>query len=748
MTTVSAPAGKCPFAHGFDAMGDDYYQDPAVHFAQFRDETPTFFYPYLNAWMINRREDALQVLGDWQKFSSASNGGLIEVPEQFQHIISGELISRILVGSDPQGHTTARGVAQLGFLQEDMDALAPEIEARAHRIIDKFENKGAGNLLEDYFIELTTQTLLAHMGLDYEHDGLIRQLRDDFFAVLASAQEPLPEPMRSQVWSRFTEANLQLQEIIESRRESDARDLISIMASQQDEEGNYILGADQIAVHLSEFAAAGTDTTAQAMANALLFLQQNPEALEDALLEPELWPRVFEETVRRRPSSTFASRRSNIDIELSGAQIKKGDMVWIALASVNTDPEYVEDPFKFDIHRPDPQDHLSFSTGRHKCLGNPLARVQGAIGLQVLFERLPSVTVDDPAAIDFVRMALLPARRSLNVHWDVADVEFSKRNTLRTLNLKIAERKIESEGVISLALVHLDGGELPTWKPGAHIDLHLQGPDGEELVRQYSLSSDCDDQSCYRVGILREPAGRGGSAAAHDTLLEGGTLTVSWPRNNFRFAEAEHYLFIAGGIGITPLLAMIREAERQGKDWTLLYGGRTRSSMAFLPELATYGDRVQLVPQDELGHLDLDTALIDAAPNTLIYTCGPEGLLQAVEAQAAHWPKGSLRLERFAPKIIEREGDDEAFEVEFAGSGKTVTVGAGESILDAAKREGMPVISSCETGTCGTCETAVLSGTVDHRDSILTNDEQAANDTMMICVSRAGKGCSKLVLSR
>lgn len=743
MLKMETSQSKCPFAAGFDAMSDAYYQDPAAHFAQFRDETPTFFYPYLNAWMVTKHEDAQHVLGDWKQFSSAANAGLIEVPEQFQDVISGELISRILVGSDPQGHTTARGVAQLGFLQEDMDALAPEIEARAHRIIDKFESNGKGNLLDDYYLELTTQTLLAHLGLDYSWDAQIRALRDDFFAVLASAQEPLPEPMRSQVWERYVAGNLKLREVIESRRESTAQDLISIMASQKDEHGEYILGADQIAIHLTEFCAAGTDTTAQAMANAVLFLNAHPDALEDVLAEPELWPRVFEETVRRRPSSTFASRQAMIDVELGGAQIRKGDMVWVALASVNTDPAFHDKPFEFDIHRPDPQDHLAFSTGRHKCLGNPLARVQGAIGLKVLFGRLPSITVDDPDSLDFVRMALLPARRSLNVHWDLADIERSKQNTVRTLDLKVQRRTQESDGVISLTLTHPDGGELPKWKPGAHIDLHIG-----EFTRQYSLSSDCEDRSSYRVGILRESGGRGGSEAVHQRLIDGSSITVSWPRNNFRFVDSEHYLFIAGGIGITPILAMIKEAERNNKEWTLLYGGRSRSSMAFLDELGEYGDRVQLVPQDELGHLDLASALDTPASETLIYCCGPEGLLQAVEKHSAHWPKGSLRLERFAPKVIEHATEDREFSVEFASSGKTVTVQATESILDAAKREGLNVISSCENGTCGTCETAVISGEVEHRDSILTTEEQEACETMMICVSRARGECAKLVLDR
>ena len=741
-STQSPPMGKCPVAHDFNAMSDAYFLDPAKYIDPFRNDNPTFFYPLMNAWVVTGREDAIKVLSDWKSFSSTSNSAQMDVPEKYRDVITPELMSRILLGSDPEGHTRARGVAQLGFLEEDIRELQPEIEARAHRLIDAFEERGEANLIEEYLIELTTQTIMAHMGLGYEYTDFIKQLRDDFFSILSSAHEPVPEEELAVVWDRYITANLELRELIESRRESEARDLISIMASQKDAEGEYILGADQIAIHLTEFAAAGTDTTAQAMANAILFLQQNPEAKEEAIMEAELWPRVFEETIRRRNSSTFTSRLSNVDIEIGGAQIKKGDRIQVSLTSANTDPNFVDRPFEFDIHRPDYQDHLAFSTGRHKCLGNPLARVQAPTGLQVLFERLPSITVTDPDSVDFLPMALLPARRSLHVTWDLADIERSKNTTVRTLELVVDKRTTESDGVVSLTLVHPDGGELPTWKPGAHIDLHLPG----DIVRQYSLCGDPSDTTSYRVGVLREVASRGGSTAVHDTLVDGSPITVSWPRNNFRFTEADNYLFIAGGIGITPILTMVRGAERRGKNWKLIYGGRTRSSMAFLSELEQYGDRVQIVPQDELGHPDLKGLLTEVPESTLIYCCGPEGLLQAVEASSAHWPKNSLRLERFAPKVVERDYDDEPFEVEFADSDTVVTVAAEESILDAAARVGLSVISSCKEGTCGTCETPVITGRVDHRDSILTADEQEANDTMMICVSRAARGCGKIVL--
>ncbi|MHA6800189.1 cytochrome P450 [Bounagaea algeriensis] len=746
MTAAHDATGGCPVAHGFDVMSEAYYHDPALHLAAAREDTPVFWYERLHGWVVTRREDALHILGDWKTFSSAANTAA-HVPEKYRDVYPPELVSSMIVGQDPPGHTETRRIAQRGFLKDRMDRLRPEIEARAHRIVDRFENNGSGNIVEDYCLELTTQTIMALLDLGYDKAPMLRQVRDDLFVVLSSAHADITEEARLEVWDRFVAANLELREIIESRRGSDADDLISVLASARDADGSWSLDTARIGLHIAEFAAAGTDTTAQAMANAILFLSRNPESLQDAIAEPELWSRVFEETVRRRPSSTFTSRRATTDVEIGGVDIAAGDMVHVALSSANTDPAHRDRPFEFDIHRPDPGDHLAFSTGRHTCLGNPLARVQGPTGLKVLFERLPSLRPDEPVELDFRPTALVPIRRSLQVNWDTADVQRSRKRTVRTLDLDVVAREQAADEVVALTLAHPDGGELPRWKPGAHIDLHLPGED-ESLVRQYSLSSAPEQRTTYRIGVLREPDGRGGSAAVHDTLAPGSTVTVSWPRNNFRLAPASRYVFVAGGIGITPILPMITEVDRAGAEWELVYGGRSRSSMAFLDELAAHGDRVTLVPQDEFGPIDVHELLGTVRDDTLVYACGPEPLLQAAEEAMADWPKNSLRLERFAPKPVERSEPDTPFQTEFAESGAVVDVGADETILDAAERNGLPVISSCKTGTCGTCETRVVSGRADHRDSILSDSEQEDGDTMMICVSRAADGCSRLVLDR
>ncbi|MGV4986369.1 PDR/VanB family oxidoreductase [Streptomyces sp. NRAIS4] len=296
------------------------------------------------------------------------------------------------------------------------------------------------------------------------------------------------------------------------------------------------------------------------------------------------------------------------------------------------------------------------------------------------------------------------------------------------LELVVAAREFAAQEVLVLTLRDPLGRELPAWEPGAHVDL-LLGPD---LERQYSLCGDPADRSGWRIAVLREPAGRGGSAHVHEQLHEGTKVRVRGPRNHFRQEPASRYRFIAGGIGITPILPMLAAAERAGADWTLLYGGRTRASMAFTGELARYGDRVTLAPQDETGLLDLGSALDGLADGTLVYCCGPGPLLDAVEERC---PGGALRVERFQPKD-QQAGADEEFEVVLARSGRSLTVPPDVSVLDAVRGAGVEVLYSCTEGMCGTCETDVLEGAPDHRDSVLTEEERAAGDTMMICVSR------------
>lgn len=303
----------------------------------------------------------------------------------------------------------------------------------------------------------------------------------------------------------------------------------------------------------------------------------------------------------------------------------------------------------------------------------------------------------------------------------------------QTLQLEIVAVDRLTDDVVQLRLRAPDGSPLPAWSPGAHLDLVLEGVG----PRQYSLCSDPTKPGEWRVAVLREPDGRGGSAYVHDRLVPGRSVTVQGPRNHFRLVEAPHYTFVAGGIGITPLLPMIRHAERAGVPWRLHYGGRTRATMAYVDELVErYGDRISLCPQETHGLLDLAGILADAPEGSRVYCCGPEPLLAALEGACAERELPTPHVERFAPKDL-GETHDVDFEVELESTGEVVAVPAGCSVLEALRQHGLDVPSSCQEGTCGTCETGVLAGTVDHRDSLLTEQEQEAMDTMFICVSRS-----------
>jgi ferredoxin-NADP reductase len=314
-------------------------------------------------------------------------------------------------------------------------------------------------------------------------------------------------------------------------------------------------------------------------------------------------------------------------------------------------------------------------------------------------------------------------------------------DSLTAEQLVVLQVRWEAAGVVSLVLARPDGSSLPSWEPGAHLDVTL--PSG--LIRQYSLCGDPDDKSSYTVAVLRESQGRGASVEVHDTALVGKSLTVRGPRNHFVLEDADRYVFVAGGIGITPILTMVREASYRGKEWTLVYGGRTRSSMAFVEALRSLdGDRVRILPEDEYGMLPLAEVLADLGPDDAVYACGPEGMLRAAaDACAAYGYSSALHVERFGagPGAAEPStgpgGEQQAFEVELRRTGMTLQVPADRGLLEVVK-EVLPEVSfSCEEGYCGYCETRVLEGTPDHRDQILSDDERENGGTMIICVGRS-----------
>ncbi len=312
------------------------------------------------------------------------------------------------------------------------------------------------------------------------------------------------------------------------------------------------------------------------------------------------------------------------------------------------------------------------------------------------------------------------------------------------LNVVVRKREIQGTDVVVLDLGRADGAALPAFEAGAHVDIHV----APGLVRQYSLCSDPAEVSVYRLGVLKDPASRGGSVQVHDSLHEGREVQISAPRNLFPLAaDARRSILLGGGIGITPMIAMAHALHRQGADFELHYCGRSRSRSAFLDELAKapFAARVVTHFDDEEAaqRLDLAAVLGKADTGTHMYTCGPSGFMDWViaGARAQGYDEAQIHKEYFQ---VEVDASGGGFEVVAARSNKTVQVAEGQTILDALAQVGIKIDISCEQGVCGTCMCEVLEGEPDHRDVYLTDEEKAANDQILVCCSRAKT--NKLVL--
>jgi len=311
--------------------------------------------------------------------------------------------------------------------------------------------------------------------------------------------------------------------------------------------------------------------------------------------------------------------------------------------------------------------------------------------------------------------------------------------------LRVADRRVvaHDQDVVALTLVADDSRPLPRWRPGAHIDIRL--PSG--LLRQYSLCGDPAVTDSFRIAVRRIPDGGGGSVEIHDTLHPGAAVSTHGPRNAFPLtlpgygSPARRLRFIAGGIGITPILPMLAMADSVGADWSMVYTGRSRDSLPFLDEIAAYGPRVHIRTDDVEGLPTAEELLGEDLPDTAVYACGPAPMLTAIRTALAGRTDVELHFERFAaPPVV----DGHEFTVTVAATGAQVRVGADETLLTALSRAGVPVRYSCRQGFCGTCRTRVLDGQIDHRDTLLTDPERAQR-LMLVCVSRAAAG-SQLTL--
>lgn len=309
---------------------------------------------------------------------------------------------------------------------------------------------------------------------------------------------------------------------------------------------------------------------------------------------------------------------------------------------------------------------------------------------------------------------------------------------MHQLSVKVANRRVEATDVVSLELVNADGGDLPAFGAGAHIDVYVPGG----LIRQYSLLNDCTESSRYLIGVLRDQNSRGGSIAMHDRLQVGDVIQISEPRNRFALMPSQRSILFAGGIGVTPILCMAKRLQAIRSEFEFHYCSRSRERTAFHDEIvhSDFASRTQFhFDDDPATRMDLEGILSTPHAQTHLYVCGPTGFIDYVvaHAQSAGWAASQIHFERFTADHVEPLADDQTFQVKLASTGEVFDIPPGEPITKVLDRQGLFIPVSCEEGICGTCLTGVVEGLPDHRDSYLTDDEHAANDQFTPCVSRS-----------
>jgi cytochrome P450/ferredoxin-NADP reductase len=762
--TAGTASGRCLFPHGaaqpgcpasagaaaFDPFSDGYQQDPPEYVRWAREQEPVFYSPQLGYWVVARYDDIKAIFRDNLTFSPSIALEKITPtgPEANAVLASyGYAMNRTLVNEDEPAHMPRRRVLMEPFTPEHLLHHEPMVRRLTREYVDRFIDEGRADLVDQMLWEVPLTVALHFLGVPEEDMDLLR--RYSIAHTVNTWGRPRPD---EQVAVAHAVGNFWqfAGKVLDKMRENpDGPGWMQYGIRKQKEHPEIVTDSYLHSMMMAGIVAAH-ETTANATANAMKLLLQHPHAWREICEDPSLIPNAVEECLRHNGSVAAWRRIATKDTQVGGIDIPAGAKLLIVMSSANHDERHFADADLFDIRRDNASDHLTFGYGSHQCMGKNLARMEMQIFLEALTRRLPHMRLAEQT-FTYVPNTSFRGPEHLWVEWDPVQNPERRQSALRDAQapVRIGEPSAHAlsrpvtvelvsaaaDGVVKLRLVAPDGGALPRWAPGAHIDIEC-GDTG--LSRQYSLCGDPADTRAFEIAVLRDEASRGGSAWIHDAVREGTRLKIRGPRNHFRFdEEGRRAIFIAGGIGITPVSAMARRARELGIDYVLHYSGRSRSTMAFIDELAQlHGERLHLHVSDEGTRNDFGA--LDVDDETRVYACGPARMLDALRACSETWPEDALRVEYFAASVGKLDpANEHAFEVELKDSGLVLNVAADQTVLDALRRANIDVQSDCEEGLCGSCEVRVLGGEIDHRDVVLTRAERETNGRMMTCCSRA-----------
>jgi cytochrome P450/ferredoxin-NADP reductase len=709
--------------------------------------------------VVTRYEDVKAVFRDNILFSpSIALEKITPATPEVMAILQGYgyAVNRTMVNEDEPDHMERRRLLTDAFLPERLIAYEPIVRNLARHYMDRFVDKGRADLVAEMFYEIPLNIALRFLGVPEDGAEQLRQ-----YAVAHTLN----------TWGRPTaQEQLEIADNV-GKFWQIAQSILDRMMAQPDGDGWMYESIRQHFKHpdivttsylrsmMLAILAAAHETTSNATANAFLTLLTQRRAWEDICANPALIPNAVEECLRVSGSIIAWRRIATADAVVGCVRIPKGGKLLIVQASANFDSQHFENPDEVDVYRENAVEHLTFGYGAHQCMGKNIGRMQMRVFLEEFAQRLPHMRLVESQEIDYLPNTSFRGPSTLWVEWDpTLNPERVHPATLKALGnfyigppakdsiartVIVREKHVEGEGLIRFVFADSQGTPLPSWSAGAHVDLIYSG-----LRRKYSLCGNAEDRSSLQVVIQREEHGRGGSQHFCDQLQVGDTLQLSGPKNLFKLDEMAHYfVLIAGGIGITPILAMADRLKALGKSYEIHYAGRSRNHMALLTRLEQdHQKNLKLYLKSNAMRMHLPSVLNHVADSTKVYACGPDRLIAELEQMSESWPEDVLHFEHFSSDGAALDPSKEhSFVAVLKDSNVEVNVPANLTLLQALQAAGFDVPCDCGEGLCGTCEINLVEGDVDHRDKVLTKAERAANQRMMSCCSRASG--QKIVLA-
>ncbi|ETS78883.1 hypothetical protein PFICI_08736 [Pestalotiopsis fici W106-1] len=740
--SILGKSGSIPQQKDSHALqAPEIFDDPSNLFRDLevlRESDNIEFNEHLKAYVVTRYNDIVQILDNPETFSSQPT---VPVPPDF-------MVSRLqskcplrgtLLGLDNPDHDRLRRSVASFFVPRRLKRFQPLMESFANQLIDDFIEDDQVEIKSSFALPLPLKIISAIAGLDPERWQWVGQSLALFGGHADMNVGTLEDKIQG-----IIALHEHIADLIQQRKRDRRDDLISHIWNERDS-GNVTMTDFEHLSMIPGLLLAGHETTTNLLSMGLSHLLHN-NLWTIATENDQSTEAAIEELVRYESAITGMKRLVTRPVQIGNICFQPGDVLFAAYNAGSRDPAQFTHPSSVSVGQQGKSQHLGFGRGIHACLGAPLARLLLRVEMQTLAKRLPGLRLVTPYE-DRIYHPVSEGRGidRLLLSWDSQAVSKpDKAEPLiayvpsHTLKDEVISTSVEdivkvAQNVIQITFSPLPESKLPTWSPGAHIDV----PVGEKGFRQYSLCSGPRDRARWRIAVLKEHKGQGGSEFIHRTFQKGQRIDLRGPRNHFALRKSDKYIFIAGGIGITPIRAMIEEVEAQESEYQLLYLGNERQNMAYVDELSR-NPRASVWVKSTQGPCDLGHFFAGRDfTGSLVYCCGPERLMVAVERLFSnHLPSSAIHVERFSNNFASSHKPNQPFDIVLARSNRTLRVPENQSILQVLHENGVPLMSTCTKGTCGTCEVSVIDGVPEHRDTVLTHEEKAANRSLMTCVSR------------